>query len=39
MTMDAPAIDRLSHFQLNVSGLDASVAWYESVLGLTTLPR
>lgn len=33
--MDAPPIDRLSHFQLRVSDLDASVAWYERVLGLT----
>jgi catechol-2,3-dioxygenase len=35
--MDAPPIDRVSHFQLNVSDLDASVAWYKSVLGLTEL--
>jgi catechol 2,3-dioxygenase-like lactoylglutathione lyase family enzyme len=34
--MDAP-IDGLSHFQLNVSDLDASVAWYKRALGLTEL--
>jgi catechol-2,3-dioxygenase len=35
--MDAPPIDGLSHFQLNVSNLDASVAWYKAALGLTEL--
>jgi catechol-2,3-dioxygenase len=35
--MDAPPIDGLSHFQLNVADLDASVAWYERALGLTEL--
>lgn len=35
--MDAPPIDRVSHFQLNVSDLDASVAWYKRALGLTEL--
>jgi glyoxylase I family protein len=35
--MDAPPIDGLSHFQLNVSDLDASVAWYKRALGLTEL--
>jgi catechol-2,3-dioxygenase len=35
--MDAPPIDGLSHLQLNVSDLDASVAWYKQVLGLTEL--
>jgi glyoxylase I family protein len=35
--MEPPPLDRLSHFQLNVSDLDASVAWYERVLGLTEL--
>jgi catechol-2,3-dioxygenase len=35
--MDAPPIDGLSHLQLNVSDLDASVAWYTQVLGLTEL--
>jgi glyoxylase I family protein len=33
--MDAPPLDRLSHFQLRFSDLDASVAWYERALGLT----
>jgi catechol-2,3-dioxygenase len=35
--MDAPPIDGLSHFQLRVSDLDASVAWYKRALGLTEL--
>lgn len=35
--VDAPPIDRVSHFQLNVSDLDASVAWYKRALGLTEL--
>jgi catechol-2,3-dioxygenase len=35
--MDAPPIDRVSHFQLNVSDLDASVTWYKRALGLTEL--
>ena len=35
--MDAPALEGLSHFQLRVSDLEASVAWYKSVLGLTDL--
>ena len=35
--MDAPPFEGLSHFQLRVSDLDASVAWYERALGLTKL--
>jgi len=35
--MDAPPIEGLSHFQLYVSDLDASVAWYQRALGLTEL--
>jgi catechol-2,3-dioxygenase len=35
--MDAPPIERVSHFQLNVSDLDASVEWYKRALGLTEL--
>ena len=35
--MDAPPIDGVSHFQLNVSDLDVSVAWYKRALGLTEL--
>ena len=35
--MDAPPINGLSHIQLKVSDLDASVAWYKSALGLTEL--
>ncbi len=35
--MDAPPIEGLSHFQLYVSDLDASVAWYKRALGLTEL--
>jgi catechol-2,3-dioxygenase len=35
--MDSLPIDGLSHFQLNVSDLDASVAWYKCALGLTEL--
>lgn len=35
--MDAPPIDRVSHFQLKVSDLDASVTWYKRALGLTEL--
>lgn len=35
--MDAPALEGLSHVQLRVSDLDASVAWYERALGLTKL--
>jgi len=37
MVMNAPPIDGVSHFQLNVSDLDASVAWYKRALGLTEL--
>jgi glyoxylase I family protein len=35
--MDPPPIDGLSHFQLNVSDLDASVAWYKRALGMREL--
>jgi glyoxylase I family protein len=35
--MDALAIEGVSHFQLNVSDLDASVAWYTRALGLAEL--
>jgi glyoxylase I family protein len=35
--MEAPPIEGVSHFQLNVSDLDASVAWYKRALGLTEL--
>jgi catechol-2,3-dioxygenase len=35
--MDRPPIERVSHFQLNVSDLDASVVWYKRALGLTEL--
>ena len=35
--VDAPTITGLSHIQLNVSDLDASVAWYKAALGLTEL--
>ena len=35
--MDALPIAGLSHFQLNVSDLDASVTWYKRALGLTEL--
>lgn len=35
--MDAPPITGVSHFQLNVSDLDASVEWYKRALGLTEL--
>ena len=35
--MDELPIDGLSHFQLNVSNLDVSVAWYKRALGLTEL--
>ncbi|HWD56557.1 MAG TPA: VOC family protein [Acidimicrobiales bacterium] len=35
--MEAPPIDGVSHFQLRVANLDASVAWYERALGLTEL--
>ena len=35
--MDTPPIERVSHIQLNVSDLDASVAWYKRALGLTEL--
>lgn len=35
--MEAPPIERVSHFQLNVSDLDASVEWYKRALGLTEL--
>jgi catechol-2,3-dioxygenase len=35
--MNTLPIDGVSHFQLNVSDLDASVAWYTRVLGLTEL--
>jgi catechol 2,3-dioxygenase-like lactoylglutathione lyase family enzyme len=37
--MDSPPLERLSHVQLRVSDLDASVAWYERALGLTELRR
>jgi catechol-2,3-dioxygenase len=37
VVMEAPPIDRVSHFQLNVSDLEASVAWYKQALGLTEL--
>lgn len=37
VAMEAPPIDRVSHVQLNVSDLDASVAWYKRVLGLAEL--
>src|SRR5580704_1948601 len=37
VAMDAPPFEGLSHFQLRVSDLDASVAWYERALGLTKL--
>ncbi len=37
VAMAAPPIDGLSHFQLHVSDLDASVAWYTRALGLTEL--
>ena len=39
MGMDSPPLERLSHVQLRVSDLDASVAWYELALGLTELRR
>jgi glyoxylase I family protein len=35
--VDPLPIHGLSHFQLNVVDLDASVAWYERALGLTEL--
>lgn len=35
--VDAPPIAGVSHFQLNVSDLDASVDWYKRALGLTEL--
>lgn len=37
MAVDAPPIDGLSHLQLYVSDLDASVSWYQRALGLTEL--
>jgi catechol 2,3-dioxygenase-like lactoylglutathione lyase family enzyme len=37
MVVEALAIEGISHFQLNVSDLDASVAWYKRALGLTEL--
>jgi len=37
MVMEAPPIEGVSHFQLNVSDLDASVGWYKRALGLTEL--
>ncbi len=37
VVMDRPPIERVSHLQLNVSDLDASVAWYQRALGLTEL--
>ena len=37
VAMDAPPFEGLSHFQLRVSDLDASVDWYERALGLTEL--
>ena len=35
--MDALPLEGLSHFQLQVSDLDASVAWYRRALGLAEL--
>ena len=35
--MDAPPIEGLSHFQLKVSDLEASVTWYKRALGLSEL--
>jgi catechol 2,3-dioxygenase-like lactoylglutathione lyase family enzyme len=35
--MDAPPLRGLSHFQFNVSDLDASVAWYTTALGVRVL--
>jgi catechol-2,3-dioxygenase len=35
--MEALPIDGLSHFQLNVADLHASVVWYTRALGLTEL--
>jgi catechol-2,3-dioxygenase len=35
--MDTPPLEGLSHLQLHVSDLDASVAWYERALGLAQL--
>ena len=35
--MDALPLEGLSHFQLHVSDLDASVAWYRRALGLAEL--
>ena len=37
--MDAVALRGVSHIQLRVSDLDASVAWYQRVLGLDELRR
>jgi catechol-2,3-dioxygenase len=37
VAMEALPIDGLSHFQLYVSDLDVSVAWYKRALGLTEL--
>ena len=35
--MEVPPIKGLSHFQLSVSDLDSSMAWYTRVLGLSEL--
>ena len=35
--VDAPPLSGLSHFQFNVSDLDASVAWYIAALGVAEL--
>lgn len=35
--MDALPLKRLSHFQFDVSDLDASVAWYTTALGVRVL--
>ena len=35
--MDSLPLEGLSHFQLQVSDLDASVAWYQRALGLAEL--
>ncbi len=35
--VQAPPIEGVSHFQLKVSDLDGSVAWYKRALGLTEL--
>ncbi len=35
--MEAPPLRGLSHFQFDVSDLDASIAWYTTALGLAAL--